>query len=125
MAGRATLRMRPVTTVPAAVIAPVFPAEKKPSTAPSFTSRAPTTREESFLARTALAGWSSIAMTSVVTTASARSCAEANGSTTCAGPVSTTVSSGSAASATATPARMGPGALSPPMASTAKRTGRL
>ena len=72
-AGRFTPLMRPTTRVAAARQAPVEPAEKKPSAAPSFTRRQPTTMEESFLARTAPAGCSPISMTSVAACAVARS----------------------------------------------------
>ena len=85
MAGRFTPLMRPITSVAAAMHAPVEPAEKNASARPSRTSRAPTTIEESFLERTALAGWSPISMISVVATASTRPPDDAaNGSTTSA-----------------------------------------
>ena len=119
IAGRCTPFTRPITSVAAARQAPVEPAEKKPAAAPSFTSRQPTTSEESFLARTARAGCSAMSMTSVVAFASQRSCSAANGSTTSAGPQRTTFSFASASSAAATPSSTTPGALSPPMASTA------
>ncbi len=65
--------MRPTTKVAAERQAPVEPAEKNPWAAPSFTSRQPTTMEESFLRRTALAGCSSMAITSEAACALQRS----------------------------------------------------
>ena len=121
-AGRDTPRTRPMTSVAAARHAPVEPAEKNPCAAPSFTRRHPTTMDESFLRRTALAGCSPMEMTSSAGCAVQRSCATENGPTTSAGPQRTTCRSGSAASAAAQPSSTTPGASSPPMASTAMIT---
>ena len=121
-AGRDTPRTRPMTSVAAARHAPVEPAEKNPCAAPSFTRRHPTTMDESFLRRTALAGCSPMEMTSSAGCAVQRSCATENGPTTSAGPQRTTCRSGSAASAAAQPSSTTPGAPSPPMASTAMIT---
>ena len=121
-AGRATPLMRPITNVPAARQAPVDPAEKKPCAAPSFTRRQPTTMDESFFLRTAFAGCSAMAMTSLHACGVQRSWAAANGSTTSAGPHRTISRAGSEASAWATPSSTTPGASSPPMASTATTT---
>ncbi len=126
MAGRFTPLIRPITSVAAAMHAPVEPAEKNASARPSRTSRAPTTIEESFLERTALAGWSPISITSVVATASTRPPDDAaNGSTTSRGPVTMIRTDESAASARVIPSRIRSGAKSPPTASTATVTGRL
>ena len=114
--------MRPITNVPAARQAPVDPAEKKPCAAPSFTRRQPTTMDESFFLRTAFAGCSAMAMTSLHACGVQRSWAAANGSTTSAGPHRTISRAGSEASAWATPSSTTPGASSPPMASTATTT---
>jgi len=82
--------MRPITSVAAAMQAPVLPALKKASAEPSFTSREPTTIDESRLARTARAGCSPMSITSVATTGRQRS--DACGMTTSSGPTSRTTS---------------------------------
>ena len=109
---------RPTPKVAAVSTAPVEPAEKRPSASPARTAAAARTMLASFFTRTALAGCSDMAMTSVVTSARARPCEAAKGSTTSAAPATSTSSSGSAASAASTPARRTGGSLSAPMTST-------
>ena len=62
MPGRRTPGSRPITSVDAAVTAPVLTAETKASACPSRNNPAPTTMEEFFLRRMAAAGASSIPM---------------------------------------------------------------
>ena len=117
-AGRLTPLMRPTPKVAAVRTAPVEPAENRPSASPAWTAAAARTMLASFFLRTAWAGCSSMAMTSVVASARARSWEAANGSTTSASPATSTSSSGSSASAAATPSRRTAGSLSAPMTST-------
>ena len=69
-AGRSTPGMAPSTILAAIMAAPVLPAVIKPAARPSRTSRSPTRREESRLARTAWTALSSMVMTSVAGTIS-------------------------------------------------------
>ena len=68
IAGRATVGSRRSSRKQAASIAPVFPADTTASASPSPTARQAATSELSGLERTASAGFSSMAITCVVST---------------------------------------------------------
>ena len=70
IAGRRTPGSRRMWSSPAASIAPVFPAETTASASPAPTARHAATRLESGFARTASAGFSCIAISSVASTSS-------------------------------------------------------
>ena len=118
MQGRTTPGSRPMRSRAAAIVAPVLPAETMADAFPSRTSSAARTREESFLRRTPPAGSSSMPMTSVQPTSS-RPCV----SPTWSGGPTSTIRVPCSSAARRAPSTMSPGALSPPMASTA--TGRV
>ena len=112
MAGRFTPLMRPMRNSALAMVAPVLPAEIIALAMPSRTKSAETTRVESFLLRTELAGSSCMSMNSVAT-CSGKSPRSAKS----AGPTSNTGMP--AATACLAPSTISAGALSPPNASTA------
>ena len=118
MQGRLTPAILPTPKLAAAKTAPVEPAEKNPSASPSRTAAQPRTILESFLVRMASVGCSPISMTSVVTSALARSRPAQKGVTTSSFPATMTESPFSVASAASIPARTTSGFSSPPMAST-------
>jgi len=115
IAGRFTPSMRPMRNSAEAIVAPVLPAEIIALAFPSRTASALRTRVESFFARTAPAGSSSMPITSLATSNS-RSAMSARAPRS-AGP--TSITGIPSAAACLAPATISPGALSPPMASTA------
>src|SRR5579859_8085570 len=119
-AGRSTPRIRPWTKSAVAMIAPELPAEIQPSARPSLQSRAQTFIDESGFDRTACAGCSSIPMTCVHGTSVSLGCRSSRGCTEPGRPT-TEMSIPYSVAAWEAPSRICPGALSPPMASTAIR----
>src|SRR5262245_42193134 len=116
--------MRPMRRSAAAIVAPVLPALTKASASPSFTSLAQRMIEESFFARTTLAG-SCISITSPACTTSTPFASDGSrGATRSVSPTSTTRTPSSAAARTA-PTTTSSGARSPPIASTAMLTALL
>ncbi len=121
IAGRCTPLMRPNRNKAAAIVAPVLPAPTIASARPSRTASAARTIDESFFARTAAAGSSSIAMISAASSSSTRAGARPSGRwvrTASAGPTSST-STSQASTARSAPATIAAGARSPPIASIA------
>ena len=112
IAGRFTPLMRPIRSSAEAIVAPVLPAEIIADALPSRTASAARTSVESFFVRTAAPGSSSIAISSLAGMSGMSASWTRSG-----GPTSTTGMPSS--TAWRTPARISPGALSPPMASTA------
>src|SRR6478609_6336321 len=114
MAGRDTPLMRPMRRSALAMVAPVLPALTIADARPSRTASAARTSEESFMVRTLDAASASMAMTSDASMSSrpwVSPMASARPTRTMGMP--------SSSAAWAAPATISPGALSPPMASTA------
>ena len=113
--GRRTPGSRRTWRSEAASTAPVFPAETTAAASPSPTARAERTSDESGFARTASAGFSSIAI----------ACSHGTSSSPWASSPAGPKRTGSIASEAAwtAPATTSPGALSPPRASIATRIG--
>ena len=114
-AGRSTPLMRPSRTMPLASSAPVDPAETMAWARPSLTERMAETMEEPGFLRTASMGASSLVITSVVSTNSSRS----RGCAIPFCPKSRMRASFHSSSAAIAPSTAAPGALSPPIASSA------
>src|SRR5580692_11523905 len=114
MQGRTTLGSRPMRRSAEAMVAPVLPAETMADALPSRTSSAARTSDESFFRLTPPAASSSMAMTSVHATSSSPMV-----SPTCSGGPTRTMQMPCSAAARLAPSTISPGALSPPMASTA------
>ena len=107
--------IRPIRSRALAIVAPVLPALTIAKARPSRTASAARTSEESFFVRTRLAGSSSIAMTSLAGRISSSPVSPRLPSS---GPTRSTGMPSSSAHRRA-PATISPGALSPPIASTA------
>src|SRR5712692_2205545 len=124
-AGRSTPTMRLSVKSEAAIIAPLLPADTAPSAAPSRTCCSAIIIEALFLRRTAVAGCSSISMTSSVWMMGRSrpwvSCLASSARIASSRPTRYTPSPYSRAACTA-PSTTSPGALSPPIASRATRT---
>ncbi|MNC12699.1 hypothetical protein D3C75_604240 [compost metagenome] len=122
-AGRSIPCIRPTTSNPVVISAPVLPDEIIASASPSRTIRPATTMDESFLRRTALTGSSSEPITSpACRTLRLDGLSFSSGSSLASSPTSTICVSFHSAAADNAPSTLHSGALSPPMASMAIST---
>ena len=117
IAGRFTPEIRPIRSSADAIVAPVLPAEIMALALPSRTASAARTSVESFLRRTPCAGSSCIPITSDASISSSSMPVRGSRQSRPLGPTRTT--GVPALAARNAPATIGPGASSPPMASTA------